>query len=260
MITKQWMEIDNHRKIADHIWELTLKGTLVEQIERPGQFIHIKVDSSSDLLLRRPISISSFDKQEGWMKLIYRAQGEGTKRLSQKHVGDKVDVLGPLGNGFEIEKVEDHETVMIVGGGIGVPPLYELSRQFKMQNKKVTHVLGFQSRDVSFYQEEFSQLGLTFVTTVDGTEGTKGFVTDVMRKNIKDSDVIFTCGPTPMLHAIEETFSNHKRFISLEERMGCGIGTCLACVCKVNSDSSDTAYKKVCSDGPVFRGGEVIYG
>jgi dihydroorotate dehydrogenase electron transfer subunit len=145
---------------------------------------------------------------------------------------------------------------LLVGGGIGVPPLYELSKQLKAKGVKVIHVLGFQTSSAVFYENEFLKNGETFITTVDGSYGTKGFVTDVSKDLIFDT--IYACGPTPMLKALEQAYPDKKVYLSLEERMGCGIGACFACVCKRADDPNGVSYKKVCSDGPVFRAGEVV--
>ena len=142
----------------------------------------------------------------------------------------ELDILGPLGNGFPVDEVSVGETALLVGGGIGVPPLYELSKQLVAKGVKVIHVLGFQTESAVFYEKEFLKNGETYVATVDGSYGTKGFVTDVMKE--LEFDCIYTCGPTPMLKAIEQDYSDKKVFLSLEERMGCGIGACFACVCK----------------------------
>ncbi|WP_338021776.1 dihydroorotate dehydrogenase electron transfer subunit [Bacillus pakistanensis] len=250
------MEVLSHQHIAKNIYELTVKGQLVDEIQMPGQFVHIKVGKGFDPLLRRPISISSYSKEDQIMTLIYRAEGKGTRILSEVSVGQDIDVLGPLGNGFPIHD-QDEKTALLVGGGIGVPPLYELSKQLKSRGWKVIHVLGFQNKDVVFYEDEFGELGETFVATVDGSRGTKGFVTDVINKLDHDFALYYTCGPTPMLKALEKNLTHKKGYISLEQRMGCGIGACFACVCHKSEDPTGNHYVKVCSDGPVFPAGEV---
>ena len=256
MISKELCKISSQQEIASDIYELTVTGELVGQIISPGQFVHIRVSNGSDLLLRRPISISSFDKKQESMTMIYRKEGKGTSMLADMGPGKLVDILGPLGNGFPVDEVSFGETALLVGGGIGVPPLYELSKQLVGKGVKVVHVLGFQTEAAVFYEKEFLNNGKTYVTTVDGSYGRKGFVTDVM-KDLR-FDCIYTCGPTPMLKAIEQIYSDKKVFLSLEERMGCGIGACFACVCKRADDPTGVSYKKVCSDGPVFRAGEVL--
>jgi dihydroorotate dehydrogenase electron transfer subunit len=256
MMRKELCKISNQKEIAADIYELTVTGELVSEISAPGQFVHIRVSNGGDPLLRRPISISSFDKNKKTFTMIYRKEGKGTSMLAETGPGMPIDILGPLGNGFPVDEVTSGETALLVGGGIGVPPLYELSSQLIEKGVKVIHVLGFQTAEAVFYEKEFLKNGETYVTTVDGSYGRKGFVTDV----IKDLqfDCLYTCGPTPMLKAIEQSYPNKKVFLSLEERMGCGVGACFACVCKRADDPAGVSYKKVCSDGPVFRAGEVL--
>jgi dihydroorotate dehydrogenase electron transfer subunit len=255
MIQKELGKIISQREIAADIYELTVEANLVNEITEPGQFVHIRV-ANSEPLLRRPISISSYNKKSGQFTMIYRKEGKGTSLLARLTAGMKLDILGPLGNGFPVDEVVKGETALLVGGGIGVPPLYELSRQLTAKGVKVIHVLGFQTETAVFYEQEFLKNGETYVSTVDGSYGSKGFVTDIMKK--LEFDCIYTCGPTPMLRAIEQMYSDKRVFLSLEERMGCGVGACFACVCKQADDPAGVSYKKVCSDGPVFRAGEVL--
>ncbi|WP_160720096.1 dihydroorotate dehydrogenase electron transfer subunit [Bacillus sp. USDA818B3_A] len=256
MIQKELCKILSQKEIASDIYELTINGELVTQITSPGQFVHIKVSNGLDPLLRRPISISSYDLEQKNLTMIYRKDGRGTSMLAKLRPGMNVDILGPLGNGFPVDEVSKGDTALLVGGGIGVPPLYELSNQLVEKGVKVIHVLGFQTASAVFYEDEFMKNGETYITTVDGSYGRRGFVTDVMKE--LQFDCIYTCGPTPMLRAIEQNYQDKKVFLSLEERMGCGIGACFACVCKKKDDPTGVAYKKVCSDGPVFRAGEVL--
>ncbi len=252
------MTVVKQTAIADAIYELTLEGELVSRMKEPGQFVHLKVSDGHDPLLRRPISICSIDREKRQFTMIYRAYGKGTKLLSEKMEGNKVDVLGPLGNGFPVEEAAPSNTALLVGGGIGVPPLYELSKRLKGQGVRVMHVLGFGSAKDVFYRERFSELGNTYVATVDGSCGKKGFVTDLINEHQIDFDVLYACGPMPMLKALETAYPEKKVFLSLEERMGCGIGACFACVCETPGGKPGYNYKKVCSDGPVFRAGEVV--
>ncbi|RFU63343.1 dihydroorotate dehydrogenase electron transfer subunit [Peribacillus glennii] len=259
MIKNENMRVISQRKIAKTIYELTLEGELVSEMHQPGQFVHVKAGSGFDPLLRRPISISSIMAEEKQFKMIYRAEGRGTQLLSQKNNGESVDVLGPLGNGFPVEAAYGNGgRVLLVGGGIGVPPLFELSKRLSAKGCSVIHVLGFQSKDNVFYEEEFSRLGETYVVTADGSYGGAGFVTDMIKRLEEDFPVIYACGPTLMLRALEAEYGHKKLYLSLEERMGCGIGACFACVCHSAADPDGHSYKKVCSDGPVFRAGEVI--
>ncbi|MCM3738418.1 dihydroorotate dehydrogenase electron transfer subunit [Bacillus cytotoxicus] len=258
MMQKQNMIVVNQKEIAKNIYELVLQGDLVEHMNEPGQFVHIKVAEGSTPLLRRPISICNVDQEKNEFTMLYRAEGQGTKTLSQKKQGEMVDVLGPLGNGFPVEEAETGQTALLVGGGIGVPPLYELSQRLTAKGVRVIHILGFQSKDVVFYEEKFAELGDTYVATVDGTHGTTGFVTDVIDAYGIDFDILYSCGPLAMLRALEGRYKEKKAYISLEERMGCGIGACFACVCHLQEDPTGYSYKKVCSDGPVFPIGEVV--
>lgn len=257
MIKKELCKVVSQTTVAENIYELTLQGELVREMGEPGQFVQIKVSDSIDPLLRRPISIAKIEHDKNQFTCIYRTEGKGTILLSQKKPGDIVDVLGPLGNGFPISEVKEGETALLVGGGIGVPPLYELSKQLVRRGVQVIHVLGFQSENVVFYNEAFAKLGQTYVATVDGSYGEKGFVTNIIENEKIAFDVLYSCGPTPMLAALEKAYSDKKVYLSLEERMGCGIGACFACVCHTADDPTGHTYKKVCSDGPVFKAGEV---
>ncbi|WP_242222043.1 dihydroorotate oxidase B electron transfer subunit [Bacillus cereus group sp. BfR-BA-01380] len=258
MMQKQNMIVVNQKEIAKNIYELVLQGDLVEHMNEPGQFVHIKVAEGSTPLLRRPISICNVDQEKNEFTMLYRAEGQGTKTLAKKKQGELVDVLGPLGHGFPVEEAEAGQTALLVGGGIGVPPLYELSQRLVAKGVRVIHILGFQTKDVVFYEEKFAELGDTYVATVDGTHGTKGFVTDVIDAYGIDFDILYSCGPLAMLRALEGRYKEKKAYISLEERMGCGIGACFACVCHLQEDPTGYSYKKVCSDGPVFPIGEVV--
>jgi dihydroorotate dehydrogenase electron transfer subunit len=258
MIKKEICTVVSQQEIAHSIYELTLKGELVHEMNEPGQFVHLKVTNSSEPLLRRPISIARINQSSSEFTMIYRSEGRGTTLLADKTPGETVDVLGPLGHGFPVEETTFGETALLVGGGIGVPPLYELSQRLVNNGVKVIHVLGFQNKDAVFYENEFAKLGETYIATADGTYGQKGFVTDIIAERNIEFDTLYSCGPTPMLRAIETSFPNRKVFLSLEERMGCGIGACFACVCHTKDQSQGPSYKKVCSDGPVFKAGEVV--
>ncbi|WP_147531998.1 dihydroorotate dehydrogenase electron transfer subunit [Bacillus marasmi] len=258
MIKKEQCTVINQQEIAADVFELTLQGEVVLEMQEPGQFVQLKVTNAIDPLLRRPISISNIDKDNSQFTMIYRKEAKGTTLLSQKKSGDTVDVLGPLGHGFPVEETQAGETALLIGGGIGVPPLYELSKQLVKKGVKVIHVLGFQTESVVFYENKFAELGATYVATVDGTHGTRGFVTDVISGEGLEFDTLYACGPKPMLKALESGFHDKKVFLSLEERMGCGIGACFACVCHTGDNPEGHSYKKVCTDGPVFRAGEVV--
>ncbi|HET7628759.1 MAG TPA: dihydroorotate dehydrogenase electron transfer subunit [Bacillales bacterium] len=252
------VRITGQREIANRIYELKLHGEVVDEMTNPGQFVHLRTDGSFETLLRRPISIADVDRNKQEVTIIYRVEGAGTSNLAAKRPGDVVDLLGPLGNGFSLAPAEQHRKVLLVGGGIGVPPLYYLSRQLKSRGVEVKHVLGFSSKAEVFYEEKFSELGETYVTTVDGSHGLKGFVTDAITKYGFDYDLLYACGPTPMLKALEQASEGKEAYLSLEQRMGCAVGACLACVVHVQGDETGADYRKVCKDGPVFPAGEVV--
>ena len=258
MIQKEVCKVISQREIAESIYEITLQGELTSEMGEPGQFVHLKVSEGTDPLLRRPISIAFIEKEKKQFTMIYRKEGRGTTLLANKKPDEGVDVLGPLGNGFPVHEASSGDTALLVGGGIGVPPLYELSRQLVKKRVKVIHILGFYTKAAVFYEAEFAELGDTFVATVDGTFGYQGFVTDVIRSYGIDFNLLYACGPTPMLRALEQSFPTKKVFLSLEERMGCGIGACFACVCHTGENPTGHEYKKVCVDGPVFQAGEVV--
>ncbi|WP_018664049.1 dihydroorotate dehydrogenase electron transfer subunit [Heyndrickxia acidiproducens] len=255
---QEYMKIKKHSRIAKDIYEMVLAGELARQVARPGQFIHIRIGSGIDPLLRRPISIASVDSGQSEISILYRAQGKGTKMMAALPAGASLDVLGPLGNGFPVDALRAGQKALLVGGGIGVPPLYELSKQLTASGVEVHHVLGFESAANAFYIDEFSALAPTFVATVDGSLGTKGFVTDILAGDDWAFDCIYACGPAAMLQALEAAYPGRRGFFSLEERMACGIGACYACVCRPKNDPAGSTSKKVCSDGPVFEMGEVV--
>lgn len=259
MIKNELCSVVSHKQIAANIFELILEGKITTDMNEPGQFVHVRVNHGLDPLLRRPISIANINKDQHQFTLIYRAEGRGTTLLSQKREGETVDILGPLGNGFPLHEAKKGETALLVGGGIGTPPLYELSKQLTNKGNKVIHVFGFQTKEAVFYEDHFQPLGETYIATIDGTYGKKGLVTDVIDEEQLQFDIVYACGPTPMLRAIRDRFAKEKRvYISLEERMACGIGACFACVCHQQGDKAGTKYKKICSDGPVFKAGEVL--
>jgi dihydroorotate dehydrogenase electron transfer subunit len=255
---KEAMRVVSQRLLARHIYELVLEGGLAKEMTEPGRFVHVKADSGNDPLLRRPISICEADTEAGRFTMIYRVEGKGTRQLAEKREGELVDVLGPLGHGFPVDETPAGGVALLVGGGIGVPPLYYLSKQLLARGVRPIHVLGFASQADVFYKEAFEELGETYIATVDGSFGEQGFVTDVIVRNSLAFDTLYACGPTPMLKALDEKYRGMKGFLSLEERMGCGIGACYACVCKVQEDTTGHEYRKVCSDGPVFPIGEVV--
>lgn len=254
MIKQERMQVVGQKRLAHQIFELTVQGELTAEMAAPGQFVHVRVADSFEPLLRRPISVASIDFELKQFTMIYRAEGRGTSLLAEKRAGDELDVLGPLGNGFPVAQAE--KKAYLIGGGIGVPPLYELAKQLNAKGIQTVHVLGFESKQAVFYEEKFKEFGDTHVATVDGSHGTQGFVTHILNELPKDFDTYFSCGPTPMLEAVQWAYPEKRGFLSYEQRMGCGIGACFACVCRTTK--SETDYIKVCSDGPVFPAGVVI--
>ena len=236
-------EISATRRLTETVFEMKLQGD-VSGI-KCGQFVNLLIDG---LYLRRPISVC--DVNEDTLTLVYKVVGKGTQKMSEMQVGQKLDVLTELGNGYDLST--SGNSPLLIGGGVGVPPMYLCAKRLIDGGKSVTVVLGFNTKDEVFYEEEFKKLGAkVFVTTVDGSYGIKGFVTDA----IKDLDYsyFYTCGPEPMLKAVYNASKTSGQF-SFEERMGCGFGACMGCSCK-------TLYgnKRICKDGPVLVKEEIIW-
>lgn len=235
---QSYFEILTNESLTKDVYKMTLQGD-VSHITNPGQFVNIKLDG---LYLRRPISVN--DVCGNVLTIIYKVVGAGTEVMSKMVKGDKLDVLTGLGNGYDLSKSGD--TPLLIGGGVGVPPLYMLAKKLIESGKKVTVILGFNTKSEVFYKNEFENLGAkVIVTTVDGSAGVKGFVTDGM-KEVENYSFFYTCGPEPMLKAVYSATTSDGQF-SFEERMGCGFGACMGCSCK-------TKYKniRICKDGPVL--------
>ena len=219
---------------------------------KPGQFISVYSRDGSRLL-PRPISICEADPDEGRLRIVYRIAGAGTQEFSEYMSGDPIDIMGPLGNGFP----QEGENVFLIGGGIGIPPMLELAKQLNCEKQII---LGYRDENL-FLRDEFEAYGEVFVATEDGSAGIRGNVLDAIRENGLSADVIYACGPTPMLRALKAYAMerNIPCYISLEERMACGIGACLACVCRTKDvDSHSNVHnRRICKDGPVFPAQEV---
>ena len=247
--------VHSQEQLADGIYSMWI-NTEAAKDAKPGQFISMYTTDGSKLL-PRPISICEIDKENSRIRLVYRVTGKntGTEAFSKMQPGDKIEALGPLGNGFPLEEAEGKK-VFLIGGGIGIPPMLETAKQL---NAKKTAVLGY--RDELFLNDEFEKYADVYVATEDGSAGTKGNVLNAIQEKALEADVIFACGPTPMLRALKEyAVANHITcWISMEERMACGIGACLACVCKSKDIDahSQVHNKRVCKDGPVFLSTEV---
>ena len=256
--TKESLKIVSQERIGKDIYSMWLQADHMAAEAKPGQFLSLYTRDGSKLL-PRPISICEIDRENGRIRLVYRVTGKntGTEAFSRLHAGVPVEVLGPLGNGFPVEKAEG-KSVFLMGGGIGVPPILELAKQMKCEKKQI--VAGY--RDChTFLKEEFEAAGTLYIATEDGSVGTKGNVMDAIRENALNADIIYACGPTPMLRAIKKYAEENgiECYISLEERMACGIGACLACVCKSKEKDahSNVHNKRICKDGPVFLSTEV---
>ncbi|KEO82034.1 dihydroorotate dehydrogenase electron transfer subunit [Tumebacillus flagellatus] len=252
------LTILEHREIADNMRWLLFEAPKDLQYQ-PGQFLHIRVTDGVDHLLRRPISLCKVDGGRKALGVAYRVGGKGTKLLAGKNVGDTLDVLGPLGKGFKLHEGDRH--AILVGGGIGVPPMVELADQLHRNGVKVTAIVGFQSKSVAILIDDLKQYGDVLVSTNDGSLGRQGFVTDYMTDELLASaDRFYACGPTPMLRAVQAKMEGRVAgYLSLEERMGCGIGACMACVTSCRLADGSIGYKKVCKDGPVFPAPEVYF-
>ena len=235
--------IDN-APLTETVYKMKLQGD-VSDITSSGQFVNIKLDG---LYLRRPISVC--DCEGDVLTLIYKVVGKGTEQMAKMTAGEELNILTGLGNGYDISLSGDKP--LLLGGGVGVPPLYMLAKKLIAEGKKVSVVLGFNTKEEIFCEEDFKALGAdVFVTTVDGSYGIKGFVTDAM-KDI-DYSYFYTCGPEPMLKAIFKASATSGQF-SFEERMGCGFGACMGCSCK-----TVTGYKRICKDGPVLKKEEILW-
>ena len=241
--------------LAPGIFDLKLKTTLAQDAHC-GQFVAVYPKDKSTLL-PRPISICEVNKKEGWLRLVYRVAGSGTHEFSGLKAADTVDILGVLGNGFPVEATKEGMTAVLLGGGIGVPPILQLAKELDC-DKKI--VVGYRDAQC-FLKEDFEKNGEVFVATEDGSVGTKGNVMDAIAANGIKADVIYACGPMPMLRAIKK-YAEEKdipAYISLEERMACGVGACLGCVCKTKEvdHHSHVHNARICTDGPVFEAREV---
>lgn len=242
-------ELVKKQRFSETVYDFTVRCPEMAEKVKSGQFLHILC--GGDAYLRRPISIC--DAGEGEIRFIFETRGKGTEALSKHQVGDKLDILGPLGNGFDVHQ-EDQDTILLMGGGIGIFPLLNLAKQLK---GKATVLLGFRNKEAVMMEEEFRQVSKeVLIATDDGSYGHHGFVTDMMQEILASGSVsrVYTCGPTPMMKKIAEMAAEKDVpcQVSLEERMGCGVGACVTCTCKVNG-----ANKRVCKDGPVFDAKEV---
>ncbi|MBP8640266.1 MAG: dihydroorotate dehydrogenase electron transfer subunit [Oscillospiraceae bacterium] len=242
---KSLFTIENNEKLTSDVYKMTLVGD-TSDITAAGQFVNIELEG---FYLRRPISVC--DLEGSTLTLIFKVVGKGTEQLCGMKSGEKLDLLIGLGNGYDTAKSGDKP--VLIGGGVGVPPMYLLAKKLITEGKRPIAILGFNSKSEVFYENEFRALGIeVFVTTVDGSYGTSGFVTDAL-KDCEDYTYTFSCGPEPMLKAVYNASKTDGQF-SFEERMGCGFGACMGCSCKTKYGN-----KRICKDGPVLEKGEIIW-
>lgn len=252
MKVKETAQVIKQEKLAQGVFSLTLKTT-ASKYAVPGQFINIFSKDGSKVL-PRPISICEINELQSTLRMVYRVVGAGTEEFSNLKAGDEVEIMGPLGNGFPIEG----QTAIVVGGGIGVPPMLELTKEYP---GTVTAVMGYRNDDLFLSEEFIDAANELIVATDDGSVGVHGTVVDAMKEHNLTADVIYACGPKPMLRGVAEYAAEHdiKCYVSMEERMACGVGACLGCVCQSTEvdDHSHVKNKRVCKDGPVFLSTEV---
>ena len=246
MYKKGLYTIVSNTPLTPAVYRMVLEGD-TQYITHSGEFINIEL---SGKFLRRPISIADYDERT--ITIIYKVVGRGTEQMKQMKAGEVLDILTGLGNGFSTDN--DAKRPLLVGGGVGVPPMYNLCKRLLGEGKKPMVILGFNTASEIFYAEEFRALGVdVYVSTADGSEGTKGFVTDVIREKALEFDYLYTCGPLPMLKALYDATESPAEF-SFEERMGCGFGACMGCSCKTKYGN-----KRICKDGPVLKREEIIW-
>ena len=254
MKIKECCTVISQECIAKDIYSMWISTKAIAREAKPGQFVSVYTKDASRLL-PRPISLCEIDREKYALRIVYRIAGDGTREFSRLRAGDTIDILGPLGNGFPLEEAKG-KRVMLMGGGIGIPPMLETAKA--IQGEKII-VSGY--RDELFLTEELNAAGQLYLATEDGSAGTKGNVLDAVKANRLEADLIFACGPTPMLRAIK-AYALDKGipcWVSMEEKMACGIGACLACVCKSTEvdGHSQVHNKRICKDGPVFLSTEV---
>lgn len=241
----------SQKEIGTGIFDLVVKTNEIAANAKAGQFVSLYCNDGTKLL-PRPISLCGIDRENGMLRMVYRVAGKGTADFSKMVAGDEIRILGPLGNGFTLK----NKKAFLIGGGIGIPPMLQLAKELDCEK---TAVLGY--RDELFLLDDFKAVCDTYIATEDGSAGTKGNVIDAIKANGLQADIIYACGPTPMLRALKAFAEENKMecYISMEERMACGIGACLACVCKSKEkdDHTHVHNKRVCKEGPVFDAKEV---
>ncbi len=247
-------------ELAEGIYSMWLLAPEIAEEAVPGQFISLYC-KETDHLLPRPISLCEIDGEQGTLRLVFRVVGAGTEEFSKMNPGDEVRILGPLGNGFPLAECDGEKRAILIGGGIGIPPLLELARQL---DEKTTVVVGYRNADTFLLEELREAADRVVIATEDGSLGVKGNVIDAILAEGVQGDVVYSCGPLPMLRGVKEWSCKNgvPAWISMEERMACGVGACLACVCKSTEvDSHSNVHnKRICKDGPVFLATEIELG
>ena len=250
-------ELIKKEKLLEGLYKFSVDAKEIVELANPGNFIEIRINENSDPFLRRPISIYNLDKENGVLEFIFQVKGKGTELLAKKKEGDKIDIIGPLGNGTF--KFEEYKNIAVIGGGIGIFPLYELSKQAKNAGKKVYTYLGFRNKDLVTLENEFDEVStMLTITTDDGSYKNSGFAINYLENDLEKNniDCIYACGPLPMLKAVKK-LAEEKEIpcqISLEEKMGCGMGVCLGCAVRTATSTDDNPqYLHVCKAGPVFN-------
>ena len=255
---QETVTVVSQKQIGTGIYDLTIQTKEIAAAAKAGQFVSVYSNDASKLL-PRPISLCGIDRKAGTLRLVYRVTGEhtGTEEFSRLQAGDTMKIMGPLGNGFTVEK---GRKAFLIGGGIGVPPMLQLAKEMKDAGENFQIVMGYRDAG-TFLLDEFKEQGESFVATEDGSVGTKGNVLDAIRENHLDADVIYACGPTPMLRALKAYAEeqNMTCYVSMEERMACGVGACLGCVCKTTKKDAHSHVNnaRICTDGPVFYAEDV---
>ena len=253
MKIKEICKVKEHIAYGGALFGLVLEAEKISAMAQPGQFVHIACGEGN--LLRRPISIC--DAGDGLLKIVFAVKGDGTKWLSERKAGDELDILGPIGHGFDLSKAGDRP--VLIGGGIGVPPMLMTMKQAKANGAQPTAILGFRNPSAVILEEDFQALGTTYIATDDGSYGIHGFVSSVLEQHVGEFTSVLCCGPKGMLRALANIAEENGLScqVSMEERMGCGIGACLVCVCGLKGENGETKYGHVCKDGPVFDSKEV---
>lgn len=251
-------EIISNERISDGIFSMWIRTDLHNEA-KPGRFVGLYPNNAATLL-PRPISICEADHMQGAIRLVYRVVGKGTDEFSRMKAGDNVDVLGILGNGYDLSTADNRLNITLMAGGIGIPPMLQLAKELSLSGNKISIVVGYRDKE-TFLSEELGSYGEVYIATDDGSVGYKGNVIEALSAYKLIPDIIYACGPMPMLKGIKaySTANNIPAYISLEERMACGVGACLGCVCKtVNKDHhSHVNNARICTDGPVFDAAEV---